>query len=485
MKAQTTSTEESDFLTSTGNQEVASTEFADVQPVYTSHNGFCTVCRTQRNGRWWALKALKAEVASNPMARALLEKEHDIGKRLNHVNIAHTENLEDVPGLGICLVSEWVEGETLRQHLDNGSLNLDIIKQIITELCDALTHMHQRQINHRDLKPENIMITTDGNHVKLIDMGSADGDVYAALKLNTGTRKYAAPEQMKSDQQVNSSADVWALGEIARELANSVPWWQRERLLRVARRCTRTAPHRRCSLQWVKTEVNRSIITPRRIIGGIAALALVAGICVVCSSPTTYKAWMTNTCNVIFSPETSPGKAVDLGLSVKWADRNIYASSPVDFGSYYAYGELNPKMLYTQSTQQWSEDGKWSGPVDGADIEPQCDVARQKWKGNWRTPTYSELMELINKCRWQWMRQDGVSGYRVTGPSGKSIFIPAVGLIKGIIPEQVGTAGFYRTTTSKPQVPGDAMQIDFYSDGRIWHFGTSGSIGMAVRPVCD
>lgn len=485
MKAITTSKEESDFLTTTGEQGFASTEFADVKPVYTSHNGICTVYRAQRNGRWWALKALKPEVADDPMANALLEKEHDIGSQLNHVNIAHTQGLEDVPKLGICLVTEWVEGATLRQRIADGSLNTQAIKQIVTQLCDALIHMHQHQITHRDLKPENIMITNDGNHVKLIDMGSADSDVYATLKLNSGTRKYAAPEQMKDNQQVDSSADVWALGTITRELTNTVPWWQRERLLRVAHRCTRTAPHRRCSLQWVKAEVNRSIFSHRRIIMGIAAMVLIAAISVVLSSPITFKGWMTNTLNMMFSTDTSPGQAVDLGLSVKWADRNVDATSPEGFGSYYAYGELKPKIRYTSSTQQWLDDGKWSGPVNGEDIAPQWDVARQKWKGNWRTPTYNELLELIKQCRWQWTQQDGVPGYRVTGPSGQSIFLPAVGFFRGMIPEQVGTAGFYLTTTSKPQVPGDAMQVDFYSDGRIWHFGTAGFMGMAVRPVCE
>ena len=485
MKAQATSEIESDFLTPAENLDIASAEFADVKPVYTSHNGICIVYRAQRNGRWWALKALKPEVATDPLANAMLEKEHDIGIQLNHVNIAHTEGLEDVPKLGICLVTEWVEGATLRQRIADGSLNIDIIKQIMTQLCDALTHIHERQIIHRDLKPENIMITTDGNHVKLIDMGSADGDGYASLKLSSGTRKYAAPEQMNNEQHVDSNADVWALGVIARELAEIVPWWQRERLLRVARRCTRTAPHRRCDLQWIKAEVNRSIFTRRRIIMAVTAMVLAAAISVVLSSPITFKGWMANTRNVMFSHDTPPGQAIDLGLSVKWADRNIDASSPESFGSYYAYGELKPKMRYTSSTQQWIDNGKWSGPVNGANIAPQWDVARLKWKGNWRTPTYNELLELINKCSWQWTLQDGVAGYRVTGPSGRSIFLPAVGLYKGMIPEQVGTAGFYLTTTSKPQVPGDAMQVDFYSDGRIWHFGTGGYIGMAVRPVCE
>lgn len=476
---------ESGFLNPTDNWNAPSTDFEDVQSVYTSHNGICNVYRAQRNGRWWALKTLKPEVAADPMANAILKKEYDIGSQLNHVNIAHTEGLEVVPGLGTCLISEWVEGTTLRQRITDNSLNLNEIKHIVTQICDALIHMNERQISHRDLKPENIMISTDGCHVKLIDMGSADGDGYAMLKISIGTRKYAAPEQMNNGQHVDSRADVWALGSISRELASIVPWWQRERLLRVARQCMHTEPHRRCSLQWVKAEVNRSVFTPRRIIVGVAAMVLTAATCAVCSSPVTFKGWIVNTYNVMFAPETQPGQAIDLGLSVKWADRNIDASSPNAFGSYYAYGELKPKMRYTPSTQQWLNDGKWSGPVDGADIAPQWDVARQKWKGNWRTPTYNELLELIKKCHWQWTQLAGMSGYRVTGPSGQSIFLPAVGFNRGMIPEQVGTAGFYLTTTSKSKVPGDAMQVDFYSDGRIWHFGTAGSIGMAVRPVCE
>lgn len=485
LNASTISENDSGFLTTVENQSLASTEFVDVRHVYTSHNGFCSVYRAQRGGRWWALKALKPDVATDPMAVAMLEKECDIASRFNHRNIARTEGLEDVPGVGKCIVTEWVEGSTLRQRIGERTLNIDIIKQIITQLCDALGHIHECQIVHRDLKPENIMITTDGNNVKLIDMGSADGEIYATVKLNHGTRNYAAPEQLSDHSHVDSSADVWALGCIARELAKTLPWWQRVRLSRIARRCTHKEPRRRCSLKWVKTEVNRSIFTTRRKIMCLTAMLAVAMICLVCSAPATYKGLTNNIWNVISSPDVPQPQAVDLGLSVKWADRNVDATAPEDFGSYFAYGDLKPKVRYTHSTQRWYDSGKWSGPVDGEDLMPQCDVARVKWDGNWRMPTYDELMELITKCRWQWTRQGGTAGYRVTGPSGQSIFLPAAGLNKGIIPEQVGTAGFYLTSTSKPQVPGDAMEVDFYSDGRIWHFGTSGSFGMAVRPVRD
>lgn len=138
-------------------------------------------------------------------------------------------------------------------------------------------------------------------------------------------------------------------------------------------------------------------------------------------------------------PEIPSYEAVDLGLSVKWAAYNIGASSPEEFGDYYAWGETEPKETYSWSNYKWcygSYDtmtkycmSSYYGKVDGKDmLDPEDDVAQVKWGDGWRMPTKDEIVELKNKCSWTTTTIKGVNGYKVSG-NGNFIFIPYAGYI--------------------------------------------------------
>jgi hypothetical protein len=113
---------------------------------------------------------------------------------------------------------------------------------------------------------------------------------------------------------------------------------------------------------------------------------------------------------------------VDLGLSVKWATCNVGASTPGDYGNYYAWGETRPKSEY------WSDNcssyGKTWSDIGG---DSSRDAATANWGGSWRMPTNGEFRELEDNCTWTWTTQNGHKGYRVTGKNGQSIFLPAAG----------------------------------------------------------
>lgn len=104
---------------------------------------------------------------------------------------------------------------------------------------------------------------------------------------------------------------------------------------------------------------------------------------------------------------------------LKWATCNVGANSPEEYGDYYAWGETETKDEYT-------EENSYTYGVKMNDIsgDPKYDVARKKWGGKWRMPTYDEMEELIVKCSWEWIEQNGTNGYKVTGPNGNHIFIP-------------------------------------------------------------
>ncbi len=170
---------------------------------------------------------------------------------------------------------------------------------------------------------------------------------------------------------------------------------------------------------------------------------------------------------------------VDLGLSVKWAACNVGASSPEDYGNYYAWGETATKAEYTQANSKTY--GKDIGDISG---NPQYDAARASRGGTWRMPTKAEFDELRDKCKWEWTTQGGKKGYRVTGPSGNSIFLPAAGWRRsGSSLDFADTYGGYWSSTPNSSTDG-ADFILFGSGGRNtgWY---DRYYGFSVRPVSE
>lgn len=196
--------------------------FTDVTPI--PCKGYNTLCKAKRYGRWWMLKGLKAEYRHQEIYQNLLRKEFDIIISLQHPNIISASSFEDVPGWGVCIVMEWIDGETLKEWLlqecsipGTPSDTQKNKRDIILQLLDALQYIHAKQIVHRDLKPSNIMITHNGNHVKLIDFGLSDADSYAILKQPAGTPGFISPEQATS-RQADIRNDIYSLGCILEEM---------------------------------------------------------------------------------------------------------------------------------------------------------------------------------------------------------------------------------------------------------------------------
>jgi len=170
---------------------------------------------------------------------------------------------------------------------------------------------------------------------------------------------------------------------------------------------------------------------------------------------------------------------VDLGLSVKWATCNVGASSPSDYGNYYAWGETTTKSEYT------GENCKTYGDkFDDISGNVQYDAARANWGGSWRLPTEAEMQELVDKCDWTWTTQGGHNGYKVTSKTnGNSIFLPAAGCCYESLLDGVLKIGSYLSSTPHHSRNGSAayflgFYIDNYNVGRF-----DRSLGRSVRPV--
>ena len=199
--------------------------------------------------------------------------------------------------------------------------------------------------------------------------------------------------------------------------------------------------------------------------------------------------FMTLVCMIMVSckPDGSDGKHeghgyVDLGLSVKWATCNVGATSPEDFGHYFAWGETSPKEIYEEENSLTYE--KQINDFAG---DAQYDAATANWGGDWRMPTKAEQEELLNNCTWTRTTQNGVNGYNVKGPNGNSIFLPAAGYRDRSSLDEAGSCGSYWSSTHSDydnDVDDYAFSLCFGSDGQGVYDDYRGS-GLTVRPVVE
>ena len=175
---------------------------------------------------------------------------------------------------------------------------------------------------------------------------------------------------------------------------------------------------------------------------------------------------------------------IDLGLSVKWATRNVGALSPIETGNYFAWGETEPKMTYDWNTYKWCNGSESTltkynksssyGTVDNKTVlDPEDDAARANWGGAWRMPTHAELLELCNNCTWTSIELHGTYCYRVTGPNGNSIFFPQV------------KDGAYWSRTLRPAIQYYAFSMDCKVDNIFISGSAPRCSGRFVRAVID
>lgn len=170
---------------------------------------------------------------------------------------------------------------------------------------------------------------------------------------------------------------------------------------------------------------------------------------------------------------------VDLGLSVKWATYNVGAEKPSDYGDYFAWGETSPKSEYTEENSVTYK--KNMGDIAG---DSRYDAARANWGGSWRLPTRAEMEELVNKCKTRWTTYNGSKGRLVTGPNGKSLFLPAAGWRGDSSQYDVRKYGFYWSSTPSEINTPYACLLGFY-DGNFYRHWLSRYCGFPVRPVSE
>lgn len=165
-----------------------------------------------------ALKVLPPEYAAMPDRVARFLREGMAGTRLRHRNIVETYEVGEDNG-AYFIALEYVQGESLRERMDRGALDLRTALHIALQVSEALAHAHAHHIVHRDLKPSNIMLTADGT-VKVMDFGLAkvsDASAVTMAGVLMGTAAYISPEQARGDT-TDARSDLYSLGVMLYEM---------------------------------------------------------------------------------------------------------------------------------------------------------------------------------------------------------------------------------------------------------------------------
>ncbi len=189
---------------------------------------------------------------------------------------------------------------------------------------------------------------------------------------------------------------------------------------------------------------------------------------------------------------------VDLGLpsGLLWATRNVGASSPEDYGAYFAWGETSSKSVYDWATYRWCYNGMsyqltkyctdyyygYNSFTDGlTTLQPDDDAATVNYGG--RTPTIDEWGELISNTTGQCVTQNGVNGVLLMGSNGSSLFLPAAGyrLDSSLVRE--GIYGHYWSSSIYGFYPVCACCFDFNSNGPNLYNHADRNYGRTIRAV--
>ena len=246
--------------------------FEGVSPVFTevhliSEGDINILGKGKRYGRWWLLKGLQPDLSELTQYVEMLHKEFELLMKAQHPGIVQATSLEEVPGLGECIVMEYVEGTTLKEVMEQG-LSSRTAARLMDELTDAVAYIHSLGIVHRDLKPSNVIVT-QGGHVKLIDFGLADTRAHAFLKQSAGTERYMSPEQAAGGKP-DARNDIYSLGVIMQGMP--LPWSYRRSIAR----CLCPIEGRWAGIEELKESIALRRLLMRRTVYGAVALALLA-----------------------------------------------------------------------------------------------------------------------------------------------------------------------------------------------------------------
>ena len=191
---------------------------------------FYHVYTAKKHGHWLMLKTLRPELKGKPHYEEMIEKEFEVRYNLAHPNIIMINDFEEVPGVGMCIITDDVYGDSLAKIIKEGKVTSTHISKLTHELLDAIDYIQVNHLAHHTINPSRIIFTENIGNLKLIDVGF---DQKAFLTHD------------------DTSDDIRAFGQVLSEALAALPEdadidaGQRAKLRRVATRCLSNDPKRR------------------------------------------------------------------------------------------------------------------------------------------------------------------------------------------------------------------------------------------------
>ena len=446
---------------------------------------------------------------------------------LDHPNIVRVTDVFEENGTAYYVMENLPGGSLSEKVKREGPMPEALAEKYIRQVAEALAYIHSQNTVHLDVKPSNILLNGKGEAV-LIDFGiSKHYDEAGSQTSSTPvgiSKGYAPLEQGREGDvsQFRPSTDIYALGATLYYLVTGMvppeasivnedglirPSGLSDRIWHAIEKSMQ--PRRKDCPQTVAAFLSLlgAAMSPRSPSPAASVISMPSS---VASSPVADETAIIGQNASRPEPRLEPNpnsvnghEWVDLDLpsGLKWATRNVGASSPSDYGRYFAWGETVPKAEYSAKTYLFKEKINWVGEVSRfskyvtskifGEVDGRCslamedDVARTNWGGSWRMPTDAEWEELIENCTWAWTTQDGRNGYRVTSKTnGNNIFLPAAGYRYGGSLYAAGSYGSYWSSSLGSDNPSRAWTVYFRSYG-VGRSSSGRCYGFSLRPVSE
>ena len=531
---------------------------------------------TQLDNKPFAIKMLPSILVSDKRAYRQLKAEALVSMKLVHSNIVPLRGFEENNGNPF-LVMDYIDGQTLDDLLmEKEKLTEEETVRILAPVAAALDYAHAKGVVHRDVKPGNVMIAEDGTPY-MLDFGIAreiqETMTRVTGRLSSGTLLYMSPEQNNGDEPT-AAQDIYSFAAMAYECLAGRPPFTRgniedqiknkipdpplggtqlvasvmaglakkpeDRPPTCAAVLEGNGPSRVEHVERVETVEVRVPVRHSFSEGGPRARSVESQPATIgrTSSPSQpslqergdfdlkehkeHKEVGHVAPSVDIARKSTHNKVQLWEGGPYWADTNIGAENPWDYGYYFWWGDI---VGYKHENNTWTaSDGSSSGFLFSEENTPTYDKniatlysggwivlgeekksffgtlfdlredsvlslkhdAAQMQNGcGWRMPTRQELADLCNKCEWAWTKVNGINGYVVRGRgsyASNSIFLPCAGGGYGTSLYAAGSGGYYWSSVPSSGRSYYAWNLYFHSSGH----DTSNdyrNYGQSVRPV--
>ena len=199
------------------------TKWTEVELLPEWDEEFYDVYTAKKYGKWLMLKTLKPQYRGIAKYEEMIEKEFDIRYNLAHPHIVMINDFEDVPGIGRCIITDDVYGDSLRKLIDEKRVTAHHIEQLRHQLVSAMDYIQTNHIVHHPIRPERIIFTENIGNLKLIDVGF---------------------DQKEHLEPTDAADDIYNYGLVLKEVLDNIDESYPE-LKKVADRCTDPNPSRR------------------------------------------------------------------------------------------------------------------------------------------------------------------------------------------------------------------------------------------------